>query len=244
MEKIYLSIIIPAYNEQKRISKTLIGINEYLNRQSYSYEIIVVNDGSKDRTSKTIREFSKSIKNLKLIDNNKNHGKGYVVRQGLLEANGEYRLFMDADNATTISHFEKMIPLFEQGFEVIIGSRDKKDSVDTRQLVSQSFLRKHSGNLGNILIQLFAVPGIWDTQCGFKAFTDEATHNIFRKSLVNRWGFDIEILAIAKKLNYKIGIIPVDWVNDPHSKVSLKSYFYTFFELLKIRWNLIFCKYN
>jgi len=244
MEKIYLSVIIPAYNEEKRISNTLLDIDKYLSKQDYSYEIIVVSDGSKDKTAGIVNKFSDLIKNLRLIDNKDNHGKGWVVRQGMLEAKGKYRVFMDADNATTIDHFEKMIPLFKQGFEVVIGSRDKKDAQGAKQAVAQSFLKRQLGNFGNILIQLLAVSGIWDTQCGFKAFTNKATNDIFKRCLINRWGFDIEALAVARKLNYKIGIIPVNWVNDPHSKVSLKGYLNTFRELFKIKWNLIIHKYD
>ena len=244
MEKIYLSVIIPAYNEEKRISNTLLEIDKYLSDQDYSYEIIVVSDGSKDKTAAIVKKFSDLVKNLKLIDNKKNHGKGWVVRQGMLEAKGQYRLFMDADNATTIDHFEKMIPLFKQGFKVVIGSRDGKDAPGAKQAVSQSFLKRQLGNFGNILIQLLAVSGIWDTQCGFKAFTDKATDDIFKRCLIDRWGFDIEALAVARKLDYRIGIIPVNWVNDPNSKVSLKGYLNTFRELFKIKWNLITNKYN
>ena len=244
MEKIYLSVIIPAYNEEKRISNTLLEIDKYLSDQDYSYEIIVVSDGSKDKTAAIVNKFSDLVKNLKLIDNKKNHGKGWVVRQGMLEAKGQYRLFMDADNATTIDHFEKMIPLFKQGFKVVIGSRDGKDAPGAKQAVSQSFLKRQLGNFGNILIQLLAVSGIWDTQCGFKAFTDKATDDIFKRCLIDRWGFDIEALAVARKLDYRIGIIPVNWVNDPNSKVSLKGYLNTFRELFKIKWNLITNKYN
>lgn len=244
MEKIYLSVIIPAYNEEKRISNTLLDVDKYLSKQDYSYEIIVVSDGSKDKTAAIVNKFSDLIKNLRLIDNKENHGKGWVVRQGLLEAKGRYRLFMDADNATTIDHFEKMIPLFKQGFKVVIGSRDKKDAPGAKQAVAQSFLKRQLGNFGNILIQLLAVSGIWDTQCGFKAFTNKATNDIFERCLIDRWGFDIEALAIARKLDYKIGIIPVNWVNDPESKVSLKGYLNTFRELFKIKWNLIIHKYD
>lgn len=244
MKKIYLSVIIPAYNEEKRISNTLLDIDKYLSKQSYSYEILVVSDGSKDNTGAIVNKFSEMIKNLKLIDNQQNHGKGWVVRQGMLEAKGEIRLFMDADNATTIDHFEKMIPLFEQGFSIVIGSRDKKDAKGAKQAVSQSFLKRMMGNFGNLLIQLLAVSGIWDTQCGFKAFTKKSAQDIFKRCLIDRWGFDIETLAIARKKDYKIGIIPVNWINDPDSKVSLKGYLNTFRELIKIKWNLILKRYD
>ena len=164
MQKIYLSVVIPAYNEEKSIGNTLLAIDHYLSKQDYSYEIIVVNDGSKDKTAQIAEKFSGLVKNLRLIDNKENHGKGWVVRRGMLEAKGEIRLFTDADNATTIDHFEKMMPLFKEGKQVVIGSRDKKDAKGAKQAVPQSFLKRQLGNFGNILIQLVAVPGIWDTQ--------------------------------------------------------------------------------
>jgi len=242
--KTYLSVIIPAYKEAKRISKTLLAIDNYLSRQDYSYEIIVVDDGSPDNTAQVVKKFASLVRNLKLIDNKENHGKGWVVRQGMLEANGQYRLFMDADNATTIDHFEKMIPLFKQGYQIVIGTRDKKDIEGAEQAVPQSFLKRQLGNAGNLLIQLVAVPGIWDTQCGFKAFTAKATKDIFGRCQINRWGFDIEVLALARKLGYKIGIVPVYWINDPDTRVNLKGYLNTFRELFKIKWNLIRGKYE
>lgn len=244
MEKIYLSVIIPAYNEGKRISKTLLDIDHYLSKQDYSYEILVINDGAKDNTAQVVNKFTDLVKNLRLIDNKKNHGKGWVVKQGMLEAKGEIRLFMDADNATTIDHFEKMIPLFKQGNDIVIGSRDKKDAKGAKQAVPQTFLKRQLGNFGNLLIQLVAIPGIWDTQCGFKAFSAKAAKKLFGKGSIDRWGFDIEILALARKFKYQIGIIPVYWINDPQSHVSLKGYLNTFRELFKIKWNLIRGKYD
>jgi hypothetical protein len=162
----------------------------------------------------------------------------------MLEAQGEIRLFMGADNATTIEHFEKMLPLFEQGYQVVIGSRDKKDAAGAKQAVPQSFLKRQLGNLGNILIQLLAVSGIWDTQCGFKAFQAKTAQDIFSRAKIDRWGFDIEALALARKLGYRIGVIPVNWVNDPDSRVSWKGYLNTFRELFKIKWNFITHKYD
>src|SRR4030042_4451670 len=136
MNKIHLSVIIPAFNEEKRLSRTLLAVDKYLREQKYGYEIIVVNDGSTDNTAGITKKFSYLIKNLKLIDNKKNHGKGWVVRQGMLESEGEIRLFTDADNSTSIDQFNKMIPFFpakggsasggKKGYDVVIGSRDIK----------------------------------------------------------------------------------------------------------------------
>src|SRR3989339_342267 len=153
----FLSVIIPAYNEEKRIGKTLLAIDHYLVKQKYDYEIVVVSDGSKDKTAEVVENFKKMVRNLRLINNKENHGKGWVVRQGMLESHGEIRLFMDADNATTLDHFDKMLPLFREGEQVVIGSRDSKDAKGAKQAVPQPFFKRLLGNMGNVLIQVFAV---------------------------------------------------------------------------------------
>lgn len=233
----YLSVIVPSYNEEKRISNTLFDIDRYLSRQQYDYEIIVVSDGSKDKTAQAVKELQPKIKNLKLIDNKENHGKGYVVRQGLLEAKGEYRLFTDADNSTPISEVEKMEPFFREGFDIIIGSRDIKGALITNP---QPFYRKTLGNIFNLMVQIVVgLWGIWDTQCGFKALSAEAAKNIMTKCKIDRWAFDPEILAVGKKLGYKIKQVPVIWNNDIESKVKLRSTFKMALDLFVIRWNLI-----
>ncbi len=244
MEKIYLSIIIPAYNEEKTISNTLLDIDNYLSKQDFSSEIVVVSDGSKDKTAQVVNNLTKLIKNLRLIDNQENHGKGWVVRQGMLEAKGKYRLFMDADNATTVDHFDKIRPFLNKGYEIVIGSREKKDAKGAKQAVSQSFIKRQLGNMGNLLIQLLAVPGIWDTQCGFKVFRADVAENIFKRCKMDRWALDIEALALARKFDYKIGIIPVYWINNPDSRVGLKGYLITLRELFRIKWNLLRGKYD
>jgi len=242
--EIYLSVIIPAYNEEQRIGATLLGVDKYLSAQKFSYEIIVVSDGSTDKTVDVAQKYKQLVKNLEVIDNLENKGKGGVVRQGILAARGKYRVFMDADNSTTLDHVEKMRPLFEQGYHIVIGSRDNKDAEGASQAVQQPFRRRLIGNIGNLLIQFLAVPGIWDTQCGFKGFSAEAVQDIFPRLKINRWGFDIEILAIAKRLGYKIGMIPVYWQNDPRSHVSFMGYLNTFRELFIVRWNLWRNKYG
>lgn len=232
---VYLSIIVPAYNESERLPKTLRRFQEYLSKQAYNYEILVVNDGSKDNTADVVRPMEKEIKNLRFIDRKKNCGKGYTVMEGMLAAQGKIRLFTDADNATDISHFDKMRPLFDKNYEVVICSRDSKDAPGAHQAVSQPWWKRTLGNMGNLYIQWMAVRGIWDTQCGFKAFRDFAAKRIFKQLKTYRWAFDVEILAIARKLDYKIGIIPADWKNDPNTRVSFMSYFKTLWEVFKIK---------
>ncbi|MBU3925924.1 glycosyltransferase family 2 protein [Patescibacteria group bacterium] len=240
----YLSVIVPAYNEQNRITKTLQIISDYLKKQSYTYEILVVCDGPKDKTPDVVRDLKLSIPNLNLIDRKKNMGKGYTVKEGMLAVKGKIRLFTDADNSTDISYFEKMRPLFDQGYDIVISTRDAKDAPGASQDVSQPWHKRLMGNMGNLYIQILAVPGIWDTQNGFKAFRDRVAEKIFPLTKIDRWAFDVEILALAKKFKYKIGIIPIHWINDPESHVSLMAYFKVLFDVLKIRWNLARGVYN
>lgn len=233
----YLSIIVPAYNEQRRLPKTLSSIDSYLRKQPYDYEILVVNDGSKDKTAEVVEDLKVKIKNLRLVNNKENHGKGFVVRQGLLEAKGEYRLFTDADNSTSIDQVEKMWPEVKKGYDIVIGSRDLKESIIA---VPQSWFRRRLGDVFNLFTQVTCgLWGIWDAQCGFKIFTKEAVEKIFPKCKINRFAFDPEILVIAKRLGFKIKEIPVVWINEPESKVKFKSMVKMGLDLLKIRWNLI-----
>lgn len=243
MSKPYLSVIIPAYNEAKRISKTLVDIDKKLSQVSYDYEIIVVSDGSTDNTTEVVRSFSGVIKNLNLIDNKENHGKGAVVREGMLTARGVIRLFTDADNSTSVDQFNQMIPYFSSGggsvggkeerYDVVIGSRAIKGAVLDP---AEPWYRELPGKMGNILIQLLLLPGIWDTQCGFKAFTEEAAIKIFGVMKTTRWSFDVEVLALAKHFGYRLKEIPVRWVNDPFSHVKPSAYLQFLLETFKIRW--------
>lgn len=239
--KPYLSVIIPAYNEAKSLPLTLIDVDKHLSGVDYSYEIVVVNDGSKDATAEIVKRFSHLIKNLRLIDNKGNHGKGWVVRQGMLEAKGEVRLFMDADNATSVDQFSKIIPHLKGGYKVVIGSRDIKGA---KLVPPQPFYKRFLGNIGNLIIQILLLPGIWDTQCGFKAFTAEAADKIFLLTKIDRWGFDPEALALAKKFGYKIKEIPVTWVNNPISRIKFSSYIQVLLEVVKIKWWIVSNKYE
>ncbi|MDO8265110.1 MAG: glycosyltransferase family 2 protein [Candidatus Parcubacteria bacterium] len=241
--KIYLSVIIPAYNEEKRLPKTIEEVSKYLKSQDYNYEIIVVNDGSKDNTAQAVRSLIQSVPNLKLLDNKENHGKGFVTRQGMLEAKGEYRVFTDADNSTSIDHVEKMWPQFEAGYDIVIGSRDIKGAVIA---VPQPWLRRMVlGNSFNLLVQLICgLWGIWDTQCGFKGMTGRAAEDILPRCKIEKFAFDPEILVIARRLGYKIKEIPITWINDPNSTVKFNSMVKMGFDSIKIRLNLIKGIYN
>ncbi len=238
-----LSIIIPAYNEENRLPNTLGLINQYLVKQNYEYEILVINDGSKDGTAEVVQKLIPKIANLKLIDNKKNKGKGGVVKQGMLEAKGDYRLFTDADNSTSIDQVEKMWPWFEKEFDVVIGSRDVKGAILDPP---QSWVRKVLlGDSFKIIRKI--IIGLWriqDTQCGFKGLSSKAAKDIFSKAKMDGFIFDVEMLVLAKNLGYKIKEIPVKWVNDTESKVKIKNILKMFFDMMKLRKDFILGKYK
>ena len=239
----YLSVIIPAYNEEKRLPKTLKAIDEYLGQRTYDYEILIVNDGSRDQTAEIAKNLMPQIKNLKVTGYAENQGKGYAVKFGMQEAKGDLRLFTDADNSTSIDQIEKFFPEFQKGYDIIIGSRDIKGAVLDPP---QPFLRKAILGEGFKLFRKIVV-GLWrvaDTQCGFKAFSKRTAETIFPKCKINRFAFDPEILVIGKKLGYKIKEIPVVWKNDLSSTVKFKSMIKMGADLFRIRWNLITGKYD
>jgi len=238
---IYLSVVIPAYNEERRISATLLDIDKYLSQQNYSYEIVVVNDGSKDNTAGIVKKTQELVKNLRLIDNQENHGKGWVTKQGILEAKGEYRIYIDADNAISMDQIESFWPELKH-CDVVIGSIELKGSKIEEHA---GWHRRFLGKISKYIIRIVA--GLWeihDTQRAFKIFPAKIAQDVFSRQTIYRWGFDIEILALSKRLGYKIKELPVTWINPGESKVTLKSYLRTFWELLKIKWNLLTDKYN
>ncbi|MCX6760909.1 MAG: glycosyltransferase family 2 protein [Candidatus Nealsonbacteria bacterium] len=239
----YLSVIIPAYNEEKRIAKTLENIDKYLSKQEYDYEIIVASDGSKDKTAEVVKSLIPRIKNLNLIDNKENNGKGYVVRQGLLSAKGDFRLFTDADNSTSIDQIEKIWPEVKNGYDIIIGSRDIKGAVLDPP---QPWIRNIILGEGFKLFRKIVI-GLWrteDTQCGFKFLTKKAAENILPKCKIDRFAFDPEILVVGRKMGYKIKEVPVLWKNDLDSKVKIGSMVKMALDLFVIRKNLIIRAYK
>ena len=241
MAEVKLSVIIPAYNEENRLPKTLKAVDAYLSKQSYEYEILVVNAGSTDRTEEAVQNAMREVQHLNIMDV-ENRGKGYAVREGMLKARGQYRMFMDADNSTSIDQVGKMWPEFEKGFELVIGSRDMKGA---QIAVRQSLWRQMLGNIFNLVVQtLSGLWGFWDTQCGFKGFSAKAAQEIFTRCTVDQWAFDVEVLVIAKKFGYQIREIPVTWENDPESKVRLKGMVKMLLEVLQITTNNIMGKYK
>lgn len=236
-----LSVVIPAYNEKVRIEKTLIAINDFLIKQPFKYEIIVVDDGSKDGTEAVVKKLLGSIANLRLIDNQENHGKGFVTRQGMLEATGDVRLFMDADNSTKVDEVLKMIPEFNRGADIVVGSRRIQGSVIT---VHQPWIRDFLGGVFRLIVHILVPLGVTDSQCGFKAFSARAVEKIFPQQTIFRWAFDVELLAIAKKDGFTVKEVPITWVNDTESHVKLPGMIKMLIEVIEVRLNLWFGKYK
>lgn len=267
MKSLFLSVIIPAYNEEKRLPRTILDADRYLHSLSFAkaceangfskrdYEILVVNDGSEDNTATVVQKFIDfPIRNLRLIDNAENHGKGWVVRHGMMVSLGKYRIFMDADNSTMLDQVEKLLPYVKDfmsnigkakngygEYDIVIGSRGLRKSIIT---VTQPFYRVFVGKIINLIVQIVVVFGIWDTQCGFKLFTEASAKDIFSKTLIDRWGFDIEALALGRKLGFRIKEAPIVWENNPNTRVNFTSGLYLLVEILKIRWYLLRDRYR
>lgn len=245
MEQPFLSVIIPAYKEGERIGRNLLEIDQYLKEKNYTYEIVVVVDGSPDNTAEVARNYALQVPHVRVIDNTENHGKGYVVRQGLLEAKGKWRLFLDADGSTSITHLDSFSTQFEAGYDVIIGSR-KIDGAFVQ--VHQPRHREIMGEGGNWLIRI--VLGLWsypDTQCGFKILSDTAAKEVASRMVVDRFGFDFELIVLAIKLGFKVKQMPVRWMNEEGSTVKLtgpNGFIQVLIDLFKTKWRFLTGAYH
>lgn len=213
-----ISIVVPAYNEERRLPPTLLDLVDYFDRQSLAYEIIVVDDGSTDGTSEVVRKFERVREQVKLIQLPKNYGKGHAVRLGALNTHGKTILFADADGATPVSEFSKLYEAIQGGAEIAIGSRALY-SEETK--VSTSFHRKILGRIFNSIVNSLLLPQLKDTQCGFKMFSRSAGLFLFKQQRSDRFSFDVELLYIARKAQIGIREISVNWTNIPGSKVNL-----------------------
>jgi dolichyl-phosphate beta-glucosyltransferase len=242
IQPLELSIIIPAFNEELRLPKTLERIHAYLQGCESRAEVIVVDDGSTDGTVQLVEGIRQRYPEVRLISNGRNHGKGYSVRHGMLDARGEIALFTDADLSTPIEEAETLFAaLREGGNDAAIGSRAIDRSLI---LVHQSAFRESIGILFNYLVQFVTGLRFVDTQCGFKAFRRERTRIIFEQQRVERFGFDPEILFLAKRHGLKVAEIPVRWRNDPASKIHVFGDSASMlFALLEIRWNALRGRY-
>lgn len=232
-----ITIIIPAYNEEKRILRTLMQIKEYLKKREEDFEIMVIDDGSTDNTVKIVENFNLKIA---ILRNEKNKGKGYSLKRGMLASKSDVTLFMDADSSTKIEEFDKFFP-YMNDYDILIGSRAISHS---SVLIPQGFIRRNVGSLAHKLIQLVLRVEVSDTMCGFKMYNRKSRQFLFKKQINNGWGFDYEILFLAKKFNFKVKEIPVVWRNDARSRVTVKGYLKSFWELFSVRINDFFGKYN
>ena len=234
-KKPHLSVIIPAYNEESRIVSTLEAMDRYLADRDYDSEIIVVDDGSTDGTLDAARAYKTSGPEFKVLENPGNRGKGYSVRHGMLEGRGEYLIFSDADLSTPIQECEKMLEAFRRGVHVAVASRRLGHSrIETKQ----PWYRELMGRGFNLIVQALAVRGISDTQCGFKGFSREAARAIFGRVRIDRFGFDVEILYLARKLGFRTAEVPVRWIDSPDSRVNpLRDPYRMFLEVLRVRKN-------
>ena len=240
--EIYLSIVIPAYNEEKRIGKTLEEITGYLKTKDYKSEIIIIIDGSTDSTREVIRKFEKIDYRIKTTENEISKGKGYSVRRGMLETKGKFALFTDADLSTPIREVEKLIQWLGKGYDVAIGSRGLKDS---QVEIHQSLLRESMGKIFNKIMGLIVFTGFKDTQCGFKCFKRHVVNKVFRKQEISGFAFDVEIILIAMQQGFRIKEVPVRWLNSPYSKVSImKDPILMLYDLFRIKFNNFTKKYS
>jgi len=230
----YLSVVIPAYNERERLKRFVPGIVEYLRSKGQTFEIVVVNDGSKDDTAQVARELSKTFPMLRLVDLQPNRGKGGAVKAGMLEARGQYVLFTDADQSTPISEVDKLLAKMErEGYDMAIGSRSMPGA---RVEEPQVWYRALAGKLFGIGTKLFCIHGIYDTQCGFKAMKQEVAQKVFPQVTSNSAIFDIEMLVVATRAGYRIAEVAVQWVHDPDTRIpyNLRRAIKIWLELFRI----------
>jgi glycosyltransferase involved in cell wall biosynthesis len=236
------SIVIPAYNESGRIVPTLDRVLAYIQQQGWKAEIIVVNDGSRDDTAEIVRDYADGSASIRLVENPGNRGKGYSVRNGIMHAKGAVVLFSDADLSSPIEEASKLFDSIRRGNDIAIGSRWLQPDLQTTR---QSIHRQVLGRAFNLALKLVLGLSFKDTQCGFKALTLQAAQDIFGRQIIQRWGFDPEILFLARQLGYKTEEIPVAWAHDERSKINpIADGMNMVLDLVRIRWNSISGKYR
>ncbi|MCM8777008.1 MAG: glycosyltransferase family 2 protein [Candidatus Omnitrophica bacterium] len=233
MEKMDVSIIIPAYNEERRLGTTLEKVYNYFKNTGLLFEIIVVDDGSSDGTVNLVKNFSIDHPEVKLRCHLKNKGKGAAVKTGVLSAEGDIILFTDADISTPIEEFEKLKKAIDDGYDIAIGSRG---IIGAEVKVKQNIIRRLIGIVGCYIIKIIVVNRFSDTQCGFKMFKNSCGKKLFKEQKINGFAFDVEVLYKAVRNSYKVKEIPVEWLNSPESKVSvIKDPLKFLKDLLRIR---------
>ena len=244
-------MVIPAYNEERRLPQTLQTVVDYLTPQSYNSEVIVVDDGSTDQTARVVESFCATHDIVRLIRND-HRGKGYAVRTGVLSARGHIILFFDADSSTPIEDVEKLLPWFDRGYAIVIGSREGLGA----KRIQEPFYRHLMGRVFNMVVRILTVQGIDDTQCGFKSLSNDVAKEIFArahlygenaKSIKGAMvtAYDVEVLFLGQKLGYKIKEVPVIWRYGTESKVNpLKDSWRNLRDVVTVRWNDLQGKYK
>lgn len=237
-----ISIVIPAYNESERLGRTLDHVLSFIEQRGWNAEIIVVNDGSQDRTSDVVRTYSQKNGIVRLIENPENRGKGYSVGNGVLNAEGEFVLFTDADLSSPIEEAPKLLEALEKGADIAIGSRWARSELQTRR---QSLARQALGRVFNGLLRVLLRLDFKDTQCGFKAFRRDVARAVFPLQRIEGWGFDPEILFLAQKFGYLVVEVPVRWGHDTRTRINpLVDGLRMVSDMLLIRWYSIAGKYD
>ena len=216
MTRPFLSLIIPAHNEETRLAGTLTRVLEFAEKQAYTSEILVVENGSLDRTLQIARDYAERFPRMRILQNPLS-GKGRAVQQGMLAAQGEYRFMCDVDLSMAVDEINRFLPPALQGYDIAIASREAPGAIR----YGEPYYRHIVGRIYNRLIQLLALPGLQDTQCGFKCFRGEVAGDLFSRQTLTGWSFDVEILFIARLSGYKTTEIPIHWYYNPHSKISL-----------------------
>ena len=231
------SIIIPAYNESGRIRPTLDEVLRYSKERNWDVEILVVDDGSRDDTPAIIREYGSSHPQIRLVENPENHGKGYSVRAGMLQARGDVCLFTDADLSSPITEAQHLFEALAAGADIAIGSRWLRAELQTER---QPLYRQLMGRIFNLLLRVILRLHYVDTQCGFKAFRREAAQRVFPPMKIERWGFDPEILFLARKLGLVTKEVPVVWAHSEGTRLHpVRDGIRMFGDVVRIRWNSI-----
>ncbi|MCL5743548.1 MAG: glycosyltransferase family 2 protein, partial [Acidobacteria bacterium] len=236
--------VIPAFNEERRLPATLESILDYLHQKEFSAaEVLVVDDGSRDRTAHIARDFASRHPEIRLLENPGNRGKGYAVRHGMLKAKGDWILFSDADLSAPIEELDKLLAAaHEHGARVAAGSRALDRSLIQ---IHQSALRENAGRIFNLCMRLVTGLPLWDTQCGFKLFEAAAAREVFRRQKLEGFSFDVEALFLARKLGFRTIEVPVRWSHAEGTKVSMFSdSLFMFLDLFRIRWNQLRGRYK
>ena len=227
-----LSIIIPAYNEERRLPDAIKKISAWMRSVTFAVEILIVENGSQDRTTEIGEAYARHFDNIIVLHSSK--GKGAAVREGMLHGRGEYLFICDADLSMPIAEIENFLPACAAGYDIVIGSRE---AVGARRY-NEPFHRHITGRVFNAIVRLLAVPGFDDTQCGFKLFRREVARDIFMRQTISGWTFDVEVIYLALKYGYRVTEVPINWYFNPDSRISiLQDTWQMFYDLMRIRLN-------